>query len=356
MQLSDILEEQSVKMIAGKTKISEENLENLLAKKFENLKKVKTMGFISILEREYKADLTAIRQEANDYYNANNEDQSVTLGATLTEEKKGKSGFFLLFILLLLAYATWYFFTQFDKKHLSELLPFIDKKTIENFVGTSEETDSVAEDLSIAKVNMSQSKKVDTEIESIPQKTEETEVEAVESIDEVSQSEENTSIQEVAESEVVTKAVEDITVAVDEDSDVSVETEDTQAQVDSTESLVQTDVIDEPAQVDDTEEITQVEIVKNTSIQIIPARRLWFGLTDMKRKKRKNLTISKAYTLDVRSQSWLIATSIAPFTIVAKEDKKSYKNGRSHYFKIDADGIHPLTKKAYVKQGGYRRW
>ena len=116
MQLNDILEENSVKAISQKTKISEENLENLLAKRFENLKKVKTMGFISIIEREYNADLSAIREEAQAYYADAGEDRSVTLGMPIVEEKKGTSKIFLLIIFGLLGYATWYFLTQFDKK------------------------------------------------------------------------------------------------------------------------------------------------------------------------------------------------------------------------------------------------
>lgn len=45
------------------------------------------------------------------------------------EEKKGRSKVFQLFILILLGYASWYFFTQFDKKQLSDLLPLGETKT-----------------------------------------------------------------------------------------------------------------------------------------------------------------------------------------------------------------------------------
>ena len=160
MQLNDILEENSIKMISQRTKISEENLENLVAKKFENLKRIKTLGFISIIEREYKADLTAVRDEAYEYYGALKEDRSVTLGRPVMEEKKGTSKLFLLSIFLLLGYVTWYFLTQFDKKHLSQLIPFIDEETIESFVGKNESPKDIAEDLSIVKVT-TEAKKVE---------------------------------------------------------------------------------------------------------------------------------------------------------------------------------------------------
>jgi len=129
MQLNEILEENSVKAISKRTNIAEDNIELLLAGDFDKLKKVKTLGFISILEREYKADLNPLREQALSHYAEYNEAESVTLGLPIMEEKKGRSKVFLLFILLLLGYASWYFFTQFDKKQLSDLLPFGEEKT-----------------------------------------------------------------------------------------------------------------------------------------------------------------------------------------------------------------------------------
>lgn len=154
MQLNEILEENTIKGISQKTKISEDNLENLLAANFDALKKIKTLGFISILEREYKADLSALREEALVYYSEHIEDHAFSVGEPMDEEKKGKSKLFLVVVLALLVYASWYFFTQFDKKHLSGLIPFMDEEMIETTVIESEETkkEITIEDLSIANV------------------------------------------------------------------------------------------------------------------------------------------------------------------------------------------------------------
>jgi hypothetical protein len=157
MQLNEILEENTIKSISQKTKISEDNLENLLAANFDPLKKIKVLGFISILEREYNVDLSQLKEEALAYYSQEKEDNSITVGLPMNDEKKGKSKLFLLLILALLAYASWYFFTQFDKKHLSELIPFIDEQRIENSITENEENKKVIsiEDLSIANVVVS---------------------------------------------------------------------------------------------------------------------------------------------------------------------------------------------------------
>jgi len=154
MQLNEILEENTIKGISQKTKISEDNLENLLAANFDAIKKIKALGFISILEREYDADLSQLKEEALAYYSQGKEDHSFTVLQPMEEEKSGKSKLFLLLVLALLAYASWYFFTQFDKKHLSGLISFIDEQKMENAVTENEEQkqEISIEELSIANV------------------------------------------------------------------------------------------------------------------------------------------------------------------------------------------------------------
>ena len=147
MQLNEILEENSIKSIRQKTNISEINLDALVAGEFDKLKRVKTLGFISILEREFKADLSTLREQALEYYAENIDNESVTLGLPMKEEKKGKSKWFRLLILALIAYTVWYFFTQFDKDYLSELLPFSEEK-ISRMV-----SEDVKKELSIENMN-----------------------------------------------------------------------------------------------------------------------------------------------------------------------------------------------------------
>ena len=139
MQLNDILEENSVKAISDKTKISEENLEYLIASEFDALTKIKTFGFISILEREYNADLGAVREKAEDYYGQSRAGHLFPIGQPVMDEHRSKPKVLIIFILILLGVSSWYFFTQFDKKHLNELIPFMDKQTIESFIGSDKE-------------------------------------------------------------------------------------------------------------------------------------------------------------------------------------------------------------------------
>ena len=125
MQLNEILDENTVSAISQKTNISEDNINALINAEFDKIKRVKTMGFISILEREYRVDLSKFREEAAFYYDQNAKEESITLGMPQpVDEKKGKSKLFMLIVLLLIIYAIWYAFTHLDKEKLSAMLPF----------------------------------------------------------------------------------------------------------------------------------------------------------------------------------------------------------------------------------------
>jgi len=171
MQLNEILEENSVKTISQKTKILEMNLEALFTGKFDTLQKTRALGFIAIVEREYNADLNSLREEALEYYGLNKDQNSYGTRRYLDEEKKGKSKLLVFIVFGLLIYASWYFLTQFDKKNLSGLIPFVDEATIENFVNSKEvEADDTASELNIVKVTMD-----DKEVAPVVKKVEEVE-------------------------------------------------------------------------------------------------------------------------------------------------------------------------------------
>jgi len=129
MQLDKILEENSTQAISKKTMISEENIELLFAGDFSSFAKAKAMGFISILERDYNANLSQLKKDALSYYDSHTDlEESINIALPQVDEKKERSKLFPLLIFGLLAYASWYFFTQFDKKTLGTLLPFGDDK------------------------------------------------------------------------------------------------------------------------------------------------------------------------------------------------------------------------------------
>ncbi len=62
MQANEILEDNSIESISLRTRIPEEALQKLFAGECAGMQKVHVQGFLSILEREYRADLHALRE------------------------------------------------------------------------------------------------------------------------------------------------------------------------------------------------------------------------------------------------------------------------------------------------------
>lgn len=311
MQLSDILEEQSPKNISKKTNISEENIVKILESDFETLDKAKAFGFISIIEREYNADLSVLRDAAEQYYAENRiEDRGITVGKPMDINKKGKPGWFKLLILGLLVYATWYFMTQYDKTHLNTLLHKAQGIQTKSF----ESLDSEAE--ASQRISLADSEPVEIVTEPIPSSVEET----LKPVEEVAE----------PQSTPVTETVNDVV------SDV----EEKEIQIESDESVTISD--ETPA--------------LQKEISIIPAKKLWFGVIGMEDQKRDHFLVTEAYTFDLSAQGYLVATSSAGFALVDGEEKRDYSDAREHYFKIDQSGIKELTKDEYVVEGGWSQW
>jgi cytoskeletal protein RodZ len=308
MTLNDIREEHSLKAISKKTNISEENIEAIVAEDFSSLPKAKGLGFISILEREYGADLQAIRAKALTYYEEHKEaEESINIALPRIEGKKGRSKLFPLLMLGLLAYATWYFFTQFDKRTLGNMIPFTEEK--------SEVVDEIKQPLM----------KTGTEP----------------AVSEASLNIKNAlnSVQTDA-----TGVETDIVVA-------NIEPREASTMVHGVE--VVTEVKEESAS---TGEVAVVVPDVAEKIALIPEKRLWFGLVDMDTGKRDHFSISDKFEIDVKQKSWLVATSSAAFSFVNAEVTQEYNDAKEHYFKVSKEGVELLTKPQYVSQGGYKKW
>ncbi|HHE05644.1 MAG TPA: hypothetical protein ENK90_00800 [Epsilonproteobacteria bacterium] len=311
MQLNDILEENSVKAISKKTNISEDNIEALISENFAYLTKSKALGFISILERDFNLDLAKLKEKALEYYEAHDvSDQSIAIGLPVIEEKKGRSKWVLVLMLGLLAYASWYFVTRFDKRTLSTLLPF------------SEDT---VETVTPAEVREKQNETNQDEALSISNALTHTQTDAT-----------------GAQTDIVVASIEPNT-----SKEVSPQKE---TEVEAPTEVETQDIVSETT-------VAETAVVTETqNIMIVPEHKLWFGMIDMNTEKREHFLISKKFDIDVKDKSWLIATSSAPFSFVNKEETQEFNDAKEHYFKVSKEGIEPLSRREYIAQGGYRKW
>ncbi|HSR74375.1 MAG TPA: hypothetical protein VLL31_05990, partial [Sulfurovum sp.] len=88
--------------------------------------------------------------EAMEYYRQHEEDNHFSMHLPFPDEKRKRSKLLKLIALSLFVYASWYFFTQSNQKHLSQLIPFVSNQQEE--VAPSEmekKQEEVAAELSI---------------------------------------------------------------------------------------------------------------------------------------------------------------------------------------------------------------
>ena len=146
MQLNDLLENYTLKDISKRTNISEDNLNKLFNKEFDALTKVKALGFISIVEREFKADLSALGKEVKNYFETHGDDLGMVPDVPISQKRSsiGKIIFLILLIFVLIVGA-WFVSTKYNKSELPEFLSFMkilnaEKENISN--DTDEESKS----------------------------------------------------------------------------------------------------------------------------------------------------------------------------------------------------------------------
>ncbi len=319
MQLNEIFEKYSLKTISQKTKISEANIEYLLANDFDKLKKIKALGFISILEREYKTDFEELKMQALEYYNQQPEDHRINIESPMNIEKKGSSKILIFFLIVIFGVAFWYFNMQKNEISFKNYIPDINKKISDTFSFIKGELES---------------KEINIQEEKIEPKS------VV------------VNIPDVQEIIAIKKNVPKMAVKIEEE----------RVKEDPINILKNSNIVNESMNentyVEDVNIVVKKEevMVKKSNIFINPKDRLWFGLTNMQTKNRKHFSISNSYELDIESKDWLVETSSASFSLVQGDEIKSFNDAKEHYFKITKDVIETLTRNEYIAYGGPRRW
>lgn len=316
MGLNEILEENSIKSISQKTRISEENIEDLFAENFKKINKTKALGFISIIEREYKANLSALKTKAIEYYGEEVTGQDFVIAMPSKEGPKKKSKSFFVIVLLLLVVASWYFLSQYGQKHEISFLSLTHTRQMNdaNISATlKEEVKQPIENLSIAKAIASTKEDENNESNS--------------------SNDSNMTTEEKGHIALVTEN----SVEHNETLDLNKTTQTSQVEV----AEVQEPVVETKA------------LMRH--ISLVPVKKVWFGTVNLETKELQNLTVDQPYVFDIENASWLVATSAASFAMV-DGDKTEKFTGKRCYFKIDKNGVQVLDKDQFVNAGGSKKW
>ena len=327
MLFNELIEQKGLESVFSKTNISSENLNRLLNEEFDKLNRVKALGFLLILEREYPdIDVNELRHRIKLYYedHAPADDKVVMVPASSTTGGSDFS-FFKIFIIATILGGGYYLYNK------GELNPIInqvedDKK---NFFDDNKALETNATEAEAQKV--------------IVEKTEPESVRI------------NTPIapkmQTVKLNEDESTKKKDTTKSTDTDSNKSVE---------SVVKEVSEDFLKHEAnkKIEETQKNKKtVTVTPIKTITINPTRgMLWYGFINLDTKKRREFMKKVSTPFTIGDGRWLLVTGHGYVDIVSESKTVENADNKKHYFLIDSTDIKEINRKEFRRLNGHRGW
>ena len=276
-----VLEEIGLKRVCDETHIEQKYLKFMVDCDFDKLDHINTLGFVKILSREYKLDLS-VWTEAFEEYWVENRQENEDSGLFIVVDDKKKSKKLLGFVLLILVGVT-----------LSILFSiFQEKIDISNYMNND---DTTYKQTTIVQETQHTLDEVNSSLE---------EDEATETIfNETNISEEivvvdENSTEEILEENNVTKEIEEE--VIEEENNVTKE-------------------------IEEAEEITEKVRARFTQeATITPNSQLWVGVIYLDTKKRRSFLGDGNFSIDI-SREQIITTGHGSFNININDEKREFK-------------------------------
>jgi len=318
MDLNELIKKEGLESVSEKTNISIFNLNKLANEDFQDLNRVKALGFLHILKREYEIDTTKLEESIKNYFAQATQTNQEPV--TTTQKKKKKNtpkGFEKWIFGAILLGALWYLYSSGKLKEM-----------------VSDKEDDINISLLNSDINQSD-KSID------PKKLEKSIV--IKKENNTTQIEINTSIDTDKNRTNRLKILADMP-------DSNKSSKDANRTI-----FINKDAgIEEPAINTPTPDKNSTLI---KSITINPTRGLlWYGLIDLNTGKKRDYTTRKSKSFNLKGHKWLLITGHGFFDIVSDKQNISLGDRKKHYFYIDGKEIKEVTKKEFKKLNHGRIW
>lgn len=262
------LKEIGAQKISEKTHIARSHIQAVIHESFEDLKKIQFLGFVSILEREYKMDLSELRAHGLEYFS----DEKYSLKQDMFKAPKDKQRSFSVisfFILVIVAIAIYYGYTS--------------RENIQTDI-------SSVEAISIKTPEANNSDMI------VDENGEEEAAEI-----EVSDAEENQTVESASE-----------------------------INSSEQESVLEEKAIEKSAPVVLKEEKLQENSTTQLSLKLVTTQRLWVGYIDANTYKKGQKLIDKELSLDP-SKSWLLSLGHGNVTVYVNGEETEFHSPKHLY-------------------------
>ncbi len=340
MLFNELIEQEGLENVFSKTNISTENLNRLFNEEFDKLNRVKALGFLLILEREYPdIDVSELRQKIKLYYAEHGpvDDKVVMVPASSTTG--GGFSFFKLFIIATILGGSYYLYTQ---GKLNPLLNQVEDK--KEFFDDSRALETNVTESEAQKVIVEKSKTESVHIETP----------VAPKIETVALSEEKSNnTKEEKEGDGSTKKE-----ALVKTSSKLTKTKETNKSVASIIQEVSENFLAHEANktVEETQNSTET-ITPIKTITINPTRgMLWYGFINLDTKKRREFMKKVSTPFTIGDGRWLLVTGHGYFDIISDTKTVENADNKKHYFLIDSRDIKEISRKEFRELNGHRGW
>ena len=315
-----VLEKTGLQKVSNETHIEKRYLRFMIDCDYDKLDYVNTIGFVKILSREYKLDLTAWSEAFEAYWIENRkEDANDGMFIVVEEKKKGKKLLLFLFILLMI-FTTSVLYSIFqDNINLSQY--------IENEDATYQQPSIVQEaqqSLDEANNSFGYTPIEKPVLEDTNESSDDTEIVM----------DDNTT-QDVVTQNIVPEKTEP-TIEVDTKNEVKVDA--------ITETKTDTKV---------KQEIKSVTTSKEASIT--PKTELWVGIIYLDNNKRKSFIGKSNYTIDL-SRDQIILTGHGNFKLDVNEEEKVFKQQAPMRFLVKKGNLTQIDLKKFKELNKGASW
>jgi len=317
MTLNELIERDGIESVSQLTNVSVENLKRLIEGDFIKLNRVRALGFINILKRDYEdLDLDDLTFQIKDYFEENQLEMGNEV-VVLSKDSRDNNGFgFFNWLLILgLLYAFWYFYNDglFDKSL----------------------TNSSNKEVSLNDAEALKSDVSDEEAKKVI-------------VNGGTKKEENSLVKKISNAEVDLNNTEVMPTS----KVVKLE----EVQIDIPKEVVAPSVVEEVNQtLVKEEEEKPVELIYNLTIN--PTRgMLWYGFINIDTKERREFMNKVSTPFELNGGRWILVTGHGFVDIVSDLKTLEIADRKKHYFYIDSTDIREITRREFREMNGRRGW
>lgn len=319
------LQKIGIKEINNRTKIASKRLEDIFECKFDELDKTRAKGFIHILEREYKLDMSEWLEKYNEYQaqkeeeikiseseKVNNKENKINISFVDTTIKdKIYIRLVIVFLVLVMLFLAYFIYN--------------------NLISNKETTQNPSEQIGLN----SQNYKADNN-----------------SLDDNSTTLDSLENSVFLSQDSLSSNNEDLKNLKEDNSSIKLMASQNQENIHSSknDSIAENiDLAPKPLDINVNDAFIQ-------QVEISPKMPLWVGVIDLDSSKKKQVSISKKYAINL-DKSKLIITGHGYFDIEAPDMNKQFISGDSKYFIYTKDdGFKEITKSEFLSFNRGEEW